>query len=293
MDRTIYTIKFVDSIPLQFDKNTLYVQKFAEDIMGTTSGAAWVRVFNENHEKKVALFKPMDYDEPLGAYAELLYSRLASLCFPNIQIRIPSIHLVNHNNELGILSYSVVNKPIEELFHIDSLMFYKYERKHLRIFYTLSIDDILECIHHEVCDTKNFMKIQKAVIFAVLLDAFTNNADRHGLNWGLVRNMQTNYYVLALFDNTKSFVNMFFNRVGYKNNALWTLNHNGTISSSHLETGDELVEFIKGNYPAYFYEFMAILESVIETFISDISAITTIDTPRIAAHLRNKITLTK
>ena len=291
MDSKVYNLKFVFSPPWQFNDDTLYIQKFAEDTVGTTFGASWVYVFNEKHNKKVALYKPIDYDEPLGAYAELLYSHIAKLCFSNIRIRVPEINMVMENNNLGILSYSIVNSITEDLIHVDSLLFYKYERKELKTFFTLGVKDIFECIGHEVCNEENFIEIQKSVIFTILLDAFTNNVGRHGKNWGLVRNKVSDYYELAIFDNVKSFINMFGNRTGYKDKDLWVIEYNGIVSSSKLETGYEVCKFIKENYPDYFNEFISILKSVEKMFSEDISSISEIDTSRVSTQLKKKIKL--
>ena len=291
MDSKVYNLKFVFSPPWQFNDDTLYIQKFAEDTVGTTFGASWVYVFSEKHNKKVALYKPIDYDEPLGAYAELLYSHIAKLCFSNIRIRVPEINMVMENNNLGILSYSIVNSITEDLIHVDSLLFYKYERKELKTFFTLGVKDIFECIGHEVCNEENFIEIQKSVIFTILLDAFTNNVDRHGKNWGLVRNKVSDYYELAIFDNVKSFINMFGNRTGYKDKDLWVIEYNGIVSSSKLETGYEVCKFIKENYPDYFNEFISILKSVEKMFSENISSISEIDTSRVSTQLKKKIKL--
>lgn len=289
MDSKVYNLKFVNSTPLQFNENILYVQKFAEDTVGTTFGASWVYVFNEKHDRKIALYKPLDYDEPLGAYAELLYSHITKLCYSNLKLRVPDIHLASENSTLGLLSYSIVDRITEDLIHIESLIPYKYTTETLKKFFTLGINDILECIEHEIHNKENFAEVKKAVIFTVLLDAFTNNVDRHGKNWGLIRDKHSDYYELAIFDNVKSFINMFFNRAGYKNSTLWAIQYNGTASSSKLETGNQIAEFIKKTYPEYFEEFISILKNTRETFISDISSIQAIDSTRISSHLKKKI----
>lgn len=291
MDSKIYNLKFVHSPPSQFDTNTLYVQKFAEDTVGTTFGASWVYVFSEKHDKKVALYKPLDYDEPLGAYAELLYSNIAQLCFNNIKIRVPKINLVIENNNVGILSYSIVDRITEDLIHIEALMSYKYKKnpKQQRNIFTLGISDIFESVLHEVHDEKNFIELQKSIIFTILLDSFTNNVDRHQKNWGLVRDKTSNYYELAIFDNVKSFINMFYHRAGYKNSDLWAITYNGTISSLEIEVGNQACAFIKKEYPEYFCEFITNLKTSKEIFISDISSIPKLEPQRIDTMLKKKI----
>lgn len=289
MNSKIYTLKFVNSPPLQFDSNTMYVRKFAQDTIGTTFGASWVYVFNEAHSKTIALYKPIDYDEPLGAYAELLYSHIANLCFANLTIRVPKIVLVTDGKNLGILSYSVLDNITEDLIHMDSLMFYKYNINEQKGFFTLGLQDILECVNHEVYEEKNFAELKNAIIFSLLLDAFVNNVDRHGKNWGLVRNKAKNYYELAIFDNVKSFINLFINRPGYSSKDLWSIIYNGTTSSSTIETGNKLCEFIKENYPQYFEEFFANFNSILSTFIMDIREIKGIDHSRISNMLKSKV----
>ena len=289
MNSKIYTLKFVNSPPLQFDSNTMYVRKFAQDTIGTTFGASWVYVFNEVHSKAIALYKPIDYDEPLGAYAELLYSHIANLCLSNLKIRIPKIDLVTDGENVGILSYSVLDNITEDLIHMNSLMFYKYNINEQKKFFTLGLQDILECVNHEVYEEKNFAELKKSIIFSMLLDAFVNNVDRHGKNWGLVRNKATNYYELAIFDNVKSFINLFINRPGYKSKDLWSIIFNGTTSSFNVEVGDKLCAYIKETYPQYFEEFLQIFRSILNIFLSDIRAIKQLDHFRISNMLKSKI----
>lgn len=289
MDCTIYNLTFVSSSPPHFDENTLFVERIADDTVGTTFGATWVYVLDKEHNKKIALFKPFDYDEPLSAYTELLYSHLASLVFDGIQIRIPKIHLVRYQNELGLLSYSIVENTPEDLIHMESIMFHKYERHELKQFYTLGIDDIFSCINCEVFDSQNFVSIKEAVIHTLLLDAFTNNVDRHGKNWGLVRNKATNYYELSTFDNAKSFVNMIFNRPGYSDKDLWSIVYNGTTSTSKIETGKSICLLIKEKYPKEFDDFILRLNTNFDTFISSLRPLSAINSRRIATHLKDKI----
>jgi hypothetical protein len=267
----------------------MYVRRFAQDTVGTTFGASWVYVFNKVHSKIVALYKPIDYDEPLGAYAELLYSHIANLCFSNLTIRIPKIELVTDGKDLGILSYSVLDNITEDLIHMDSLMFYKYTSAEQSEFFTLGICDILECIKHEVYENRNFVELEKAVVFVLLLDAFMNNADRHGKNWGLVRNKSTNSYELAIFDNVKSFINLFINRPGYKDKDLWSIVFNGATSSFNIADGNNLCIFIKEIYPEYFEEFLQIFDSALSTFLSDIRQIRQVDYSRISRMLKAKV----
>lgn len=290
MDSKIYNLKFVNFPPLDFEKDTIYVQKFAEENVGTTVGAAWVYVFDKKHNKEVALYKPLDYDEPLGAYAELFTSYLLDLCLGNdIKLRIPKIKLVEENNELGVLSYSVLDNVKEDLMHMDSFLFYKYKREKLKNFYAIGINDILECVKHEVGDEENFNKLKKAIIFMLLFDAFTNNVDRHGQNWGIVRDKDSNYYELAEFDNVKSFVNMFFNRPGYSDNELWAMSYNCVASTPSVGRGIKIVEFIKENYPIEFDDFLEKLSLSLEAFYSTIRIIKGVDTRRVYYCLKKKI----
>lgn len=290
MDSKIFNLKFVISPPLDFEKDTIYVQKFADETVGATIGAAWVYVFDKEHNKKVALYKPLDYDEPLGAYAELFTSYLLDLCLgDDIKLRVPKINLVQENNELGVLSYSVLDNVKEDLMHMDSFLFYKYKREKLKEFYAIGINDILECINHEVSDEKNFNEIKKAVIFMLLFDAFTNNVDRHGHNWGLVRDKNSNYYELAEFDNAKSFINMLFNRPGYSDDELWAMTYNCVTSTPSVGRGLKITEFIKDNYPTEFNEFLEKLSMSLETFYNTIRFIKGVDSRRIYSYLKKKI----
>ena len=95
------------------------------------------------------------------------------------------------------------------------------------------------------------------MIRVILLDAITNNGDRHALNWALVRNEKTNEYTLAVFDHASAFMDMFQNR-GIKDSG-WSTSY---ITVGHDKgrhdigsEGKRLVEYISNEYPKYFEEF--------------------------------------
>ena len=289
MDSKIYDIKFVDEVPDNVeDENVLLLRKVALDTVGTTSGSVWVKAYGKNRNGQTALYKPLDYDEPLGAQAELISSHFYKLCFAGISVRIPEINLVGSKHDLGLLSYRVHDKTSEDFIHIDYLMHYKYTDKEISKFYTLGIKDALECIKAEVPDDDNYKEIEKAVVMVACGDAFTNNADRHGKNWALVRNKDTNYYELAIFDNVKSFINILFNRTGYANDALWSIGYLGLNSSHNISTGKNIVNAIKKEYPEYVDEFIERFNSVRKQFCEDIKDVYEVDYKRIKGFFSKK-----
>lgn len=289
MDSKIYDIKFVDEIPTDVsDENVLLLRKLALDTVGTTSGAVWVKAYGKYRDGKTALYKPLDYDEPFGAQAELISSHFDKLCLDGIKVRIPEINLVGTKNDLGILSYRVHDKTSEDFIHIDYLLRYKYTDKEISKFYTLGIKDVLECIKAEVAREDNYKEIEKAVIMVACADAFTNNADRHGKNWALIRNKDTDYYELAIFDNVKSFINIMFNRTGYANDALWSIGYLGLNSSCNISTGKNIVDSIKKEYPEYVDEFIERFNSVRKQFCEDIKDVYGVDSRRIKSFFSRK-----
>jgi len=291
MDTNIYDIEFVDKIPENVKSNVLLLQKRDVDHVGTTYGSVWVKVYGENDFDRTALYKPCDPDEPHGAQAELISSHFFTSCFDGIKcLRVPKINMVRDNEQdLGIISYRVHDKVKEDFTHMDSLLLhYKYSEQDLSKIYTLGIGDILDCIREEVTDDNNYKEVEKAIIMVACADAVTNNADRHGKNWALIRDKDTNHHELAIFDNVKSFVNLIYQRTGYRENDLWSIGYIGAKSSTNISTGKSVMEYVKKYYPEYFDEFDDRFENVRKQFLEDIKSIPQIDTNRIGRNFSKK-----
>ena len=96
------------------------------------------------------------------------------------------------------------------------------------------------------------------MIQVLLLDAVTNNGDRHALNWGLVRDEKTDRYSLAVFDHASSFVDMFENKSYFLSNG-WTSTYItvGVDKGKHNigSDGKKVIEYICKQYSEYFEEF--------------------------------------
>ena len=96
------------------------------------------------------------------------------------------------------------------------------------------------------------------MIQVLLLDAVTNNADRHALNWGLVRDEKTNQYSLSVFDHASSFVDMFEDKSHFLSNG-WGSSYItvGNDKGRHNigSDGKKIIEYICKQYPEYFDEF--------------------------------------
>jgi len=291
MDSKIYNIEFVKDVPSERDENKLYLQFQSMDTVGTTSGNKWVKVYGNGHEAQTALYKPEDPEEIYGAQAELISSHFCKLCLDGLKIRVPEINMVKDKGDLGLISYRVHDRTTEDFYHIQSLVLHnKYNEKQLSQLYSLGLSDILDSIRTEIHDDVNYKEIEKAIVMATCSDAMTNNADRHGKNWALVRNKDTNNYELAIFDNVKSFINLINNRIGYPDKELWATSYVApeSIAQARPSSGDKIINYIKKEYPEYFNEFLERFNSVRKSFCEDIKGINGVNDYRISEMFREK-----
>ena len=262
----------VDDIDIVF-------RKMRKDTVGkSASNPTWGLVFNvrEGNLKlnidKEGIFKEFDYDSPNGAYSEKILSIIGRNVLDNT--RVPEIDIVMARpKEPSIISYKLMNNDKEDMFHISDLMFYKYDREQLaekkKIF---TIEDILECVKEQVQNEANYKQIEKSMIHTLLLDAIVNNADRHNNNWALVRNKQTNFYELAIFDHSSSLVDMledrrFCTHEGWVGSYV-TLQENNKVRRG--SRGKDIIEYISKNYSEYFEEFSSIFNERLPDIIKEI-----------------------
>ena len=214
---------------------------------------------NKEGFKGIALHKEYDYDYPMAAYGEKTWSILGREVLGE-SVRVPYIELVEQSpGQAEILSYRVMDNDTEDMIHIKDTLFKKFQREEIKdkkeIF---TLDEILECIRLQIEEKENYKQVEKDIIQVLLLDAVTNNGDRHVLNWALIRGEKTNRYNLAVFDHASSFVDMFDDRSYYLGNG-WTGTYItvGTDKGRHNigSDGKKVIEHIAKQYPEYFEEF--------------------------------------
>ena len=241
-----------------------------------TWGYVYYAVDGKLQDKGVGLYKENDYDYPDAAYAEKICSILGKNILHNV--RVPEIDIVEQGkNNLGLISYRILDGDKEDLIHIRDLLYHKYERHEMKERNDLyTIDDILDCIRIQVerKNPENYKELEKAVIHTIMLDCITNNADRHPDNWALIRNKKTNKYELGIYDHSTTLVDM----IDYRK----FLASDGWASSFLLinetskpkwagDSGNKLLRYIFDNYKEYFDEFYTSLEDNMEKAITEIS----------------------
>ena len=254
-------------------------RKVRKDYVGkSSSNPTWGYVFNVRQGKlklnidAEGLYKEYDYDAPNASYAEKIVSIIGRKVLYNT--RVPKVDIVMERpKEPSIISYKLMDNDKEDMFHISDLMFYKYERDELaekkNIF---TIEDILECTKEQVKDTKNYNIIEKSIIHTLLLDAILNNGDRHNNNWALVRDKQTNFYELAIFDHSSSLTDMIEEKRHFTYNG-WvgsyvTVDDNSKIRKGSV--GKSIIEYIARNYSEYFDEFADIFNEKLPGILKEI-----------------------
>lgn len=207
----------------------------------------------------IALRKEYDYDYPMAAYGEKTWSIFGKKLLGDT-VRVPDIEIVEEKPGYPeIVSYRLMDNNKEDMIHIKDVLFNKFERDEMKAKKDIfTIDELLECVKLQIDNEENYKKIEKDIIQVILLDAVTNNADRHALNWALVRNEKTNEYSLAVFDHASAFVDMFENRSFVLGNG-WSSTYITVGNDKERHTlgsnGKTIVEYISKQYPEYFDEF--------------------------------------
>ena len=268
MVKTISIIRQGQENTAEIFKNKLETDILFRELQRDTIGRSgssptWgYAYYNENGEPKfkgIALHKEYDYDFPHAAYGEKAWSIFGKELLGDT-VRVPNIDVVEERPGYEeIISYRLMNNDKEDMIHIKDTLFNKFERDEIKAKKDIfTIDEILECVKLQIGNEENYKKIERDMIRVLLLDAVTNNGDRHALNWALVRNEKTNEYTLAVFDHSSAFVDMFQNRAyvlgnGWNSTYITVGNDRGrhTIGSD----GKVVVEHISKQYPEYFEEF--------------------------------------
>lgn len=282
MSKTIKTIKQGEQHINYFSNNELDAEILFREIQKDTIGKSgssptWGYVYlNKNGKPKykgIGLYKEYDYDAPHAAYAEKVWSIIGKGVLKDS--RIPDIDIVEATKgEAGVISYRVLDNDKEDLIHIRDILFNKFQRADFKeqkdIF---SIEDLIECIGMQIENKENFINVKKQLLHTLLLDAITNNGDRHGNNWALIRDKKTNKYKLADFDHSSAFVDMFNAKEFYTVDG-WVGSYITTNPNRKKfmmgACGDEIIEYISKNYRKEFEEFSIIFDQNLDSIIKEI-----------------------
>lgn len=268
MKKTISIIKKdAQNVATNFQNNPqtdMLFRELQKDTIGRSSSSpTWGYVYsNENGQLKfkgIALHKEYDYDYPKAAYCEKIWSIFGREIIGDT-VRVPVIDIVEQKNgDEEIISYRLMNNDKEDMIHIKDTLFNRFERDEIRAKKDIfTIDEILECIKLQIDNEENYRKIEKDVINVLLLDAITNNGDRHAFNWALVRNKDTGEYSLAVFDHSSSFVNMIETKEHFARNGWSTTYITMGTDKGRTNIGSDgkyIVDCISKDYPEYFDEF--------------------------------------
>lgn len=296
MVKSITIVKSTDE-KLKNENVDIIFKEIQKDTVGR-SGArpVWgMLYYNEDGKltkSGIALFKEYDYDMPIASYSEKIWSIIGNKVL--LETRVPIIDLVDEGNkEIGVISHRVLNNEQEDLIHIRDVLFNKFERDDFKIrqnvFY---IEDLLECIKIQINDSINYEKVKTQVIHTLLLDAITNNGDRHGNNWGLVRDKETNTYHLADFDHSSSFVDLVNKKPGHTCRG-WVSSYIRTTPEVKKmmmgNCGDQIIDYISKNYKEDFNNFSQLFNQNLDDIIEEIkNENMNIDEKRLEKKLRER-----
>lgn len=268
MNKTISIVKEnqpnISEEIVELVKKDMIFRKIQRDTIGrSSSNPTWGYAYSvENGGLKFkgeALYKEHDYDLPNAAYSEKVTSIMGQKLLTNV--RVPEIDIVEESKgDPGVISYKILNNDREDMFHIRDILYHKYERNILETKKDIfALSDILECVKIQVNNNENYRYLEKNIIHTLLFDSITNNGDRHCNNWSLVRNKDSDWYELAIFDHASSFVNMFKDQKHFTCNG-WVSSYTtvGEEENSKLRTGSlgkKIIEYVYENYRSYFEEF--------------------------------------
>lgn len=244
----------------------IFYEEEPDSLGGSGGNPTWGYIYKylgeeEKEENKLigigdAIYKGYDYDYPYDAYCEKIYSVLGKNTLSNS--RVPKIDVVipQKTKEPTTLSYCVFNSEEEEMFEIKDFLYNKFDNDELKQKQEIiSIKDILECVKFSIDDEENYKEIEEGIVQVLILDAITNNPDRHPNNWSIVRNIQNGKYELAIFDNSRAFYNM----IQKRNNTKWAPSYVVTEERKRNglgDSGDKVIEYLSKNYKEYFDKFM-------------------------------------
>lgn len=264
MVKSITVSKLNQNIPDDIETDMLFKEVQRDTVGRSGSSPTWGYVY-ENKDSKlelkgIALHKEYDYDYPMSAYGEKAWSIFGKEILGE-SVRVPEIDIVEQSpGYKEIISYRLMDNDKEDMTHIKDTLFNKFERDEIKAkkdIYT--IDELLECVKLEINDEENYKKVEKDIIQVLLLDAVTNNGDRHALNWGLVRDEKTNKHTLAVFDHASAFIDMFEDKSHFLVDG-WSSTYVtvGNDKGKHYlgSDGKKVTEYICKEFPEYFDEFV-------------------------------------
>lgn len=262
-------------------KTDLVFEMIQRDTIGKSgSNPTWGHIYsNDSGEAKyegIALYKGYDYDYPKAAYGEKAWSIIGKGLL-NSTVRVADIDIVEKiNGNEEIISYRLMDNDKEDMIHIKDTLFHKFERDEIKAKKDVySIDEILECVKMQITDEANYKEVEKNMIQVLLLDAITNNGDRHAFNWALVRDKKTNKYELAVFDHSSAFVDMFEDKHYFVTEG-WSSTYTtvGNDKGKHMlgSDGKKVVEYISKTYPEYFDEFSKRFEDKLSEVLEEINS---------------------
>jgi len=219
----------------------------------------------------IALHKEYDYDFPMAAYSEKAWSIFGRELLGD-RVRVPTIDIVEQEPGYPeIISYRLMDNNKEDMIHLKDTLFNKFQREEIKAKKDVfTIDELLECIKLQIGNEENYKIIEKDIIQILLLDAVTNNGDRHALNWALVRDEKTSEHTLAVFDHASAFVDMFADKSyilgnGWSTTYITVGNDRGRHNIG--SDGKVVVEYIGNRYPEYFEEFYEKFNSKLTTIL--------------------------
>lgn len=252
-------------------------RELQQDTVGRSgSNPTWGYFYNNKHGKLkyigIGLHKEHDYDYPEAAYSEKIWSIIGKRVLKDT--RVPEIDVVeDKKGEPGIISHRLLDNDKEDMIHIRDILFNKFERDDFRVQRDVFfIEDLLECIKLQINNPEEFEKVKKQVLHTLLLDAITNNADRHPNNWALIRDKKTNSYQLADFDHSSCFTDM-YNDKSFCTSDGWVSSYITVTRQPNARRGNcglKMIEYIFKNYNEETQEFSQNLNDNIEDIILEI-----------------------
>ncbi len=262
---------FLAKVPEDFD-GYVFVKLFRDPQGNSGSNPTWGDYYRFRNGEMAkfgrGVYKSMDYDAPYAPFCEKLWSLLGKRVFHDGQnpiskeLRVPHITVVKdeQTGERGAISRIIIDNDKEDLLGINTILFHKYDRQALdKMRSVVVFDDLLYCLQAQIEDEQNYKEVEKQIVQVLLLDAVTNNVDRHTKNWALVRDKVTNHYTLGVFDHGSSFVDLISENEFARQNNYWSITYTKidhvTQTMGIGDSGEKIVRYLVNRYPDVAQEF--------------------------------------